>query len=363
MRAEFLKMMKDYLTEKNKGIHIPPKDPLAEYIRHDVPAVIRKEASLTEQFIVEGSPGKGNWAEVPWLCIYKKRITSSAETGYYIAYLFRADMDGVYLSLNMGWTQFERKYGSIDLALSKITATAFRCRQILDSFMEDFSTDPINFHANGRLARGYEKGHICGKYYPKTAMPNDITLVSDLNDLKGVYRELEGKLNGRDIVTLLDQGDLVIDQSEQEDSQYNKDIDKVEPIMIPNTPQPTPPFVWQKGRKKYQLNTRLGHGCKQKADYKCELDPTHKTFISRLTNHNYVEIHHLIPMAYQERYENNSLDVPGNIVALCPTCHKQLHLGNKAEAQIAIQTLFQKREAALNEAGIVLGLTELLSYY
>lgn len=50
-------------------------------------------------YIILGSAGAGNWANVPWLSILNPLITKSTQDGIYIFYLFRADGAGVYLSL------------------------------------------------------------------------------------------------------------------------------------------------------------------------------------------------------------------------------------------------------------------------
>ncbi len=63
-----------------------------------------------ENYLITGSAGQGNWADVPWIAVFDKEITTSATIGYDIAYLFRADMSGVYLSLNQGWTYFKENY-------------------------------------------------------------------------------------------------------------------------------------------------------------------------------------------------------------------------------------------------------------
>ena len=62
----------------------------------------------------------------------------------------------------------------------------------------------------------------------------------------------------------------------------------------------------------------------QLADFKCEISKEHKSFIRKSTNQNYTEQHHLIPMAYSDKFKV-SLDVEANIVSLCSTCHNHIH--------------------------------------
>ena len=98
------------------------------------------------------------------------------------------------------------------------------------------------------------------------------------------------------------------------------------------------------------------------AGFSCELDPAHKTFISKSTNNNFVEAHHLIPMAYEDNFENN-IDVHSNIVALCPNCHRAIHNATDEEKKRMISVLYEKRKNRLQKQGIIIDLESLCSLY
>jgi hypothetical protein len=53
------------------------------------------------------------------------------------------------------------------------------------------------------------------------------------------------------------------------------------------------------------------------ADYKCELNASHTTFIAKSNNKPYMEGHHARPMNAQENF-HVSLDIYANIICLCP---------------------------------------------
>jgi hypothetical protein len=59
-----------------------------------------------QDFNVAGSIGRGAIAQVPWVGVFNKKITTSAQDGYYIVLLFSEDMSGCFLSLNQGVTAF-----------------------------------------------------------------------------------------------------------------------------------------------------------------------------------------------------------------------------------------------------------------
>ncbi len=100
MRDVLTKILDGYLFEKQKSFS---ENPLANYIREKAVDRIKEDLLIDEKiYKVAASPGIGNWAEIPWIAVFDREITETAQEGYYIVYLFRKDMSGVYLSLNMG---------------------------------------------------------------------------------------------------------------------------------------------------------------------------------------------------------------------------------------------------------------------
>ena len=96
------------------------------------------------------------------------------------------------------------------------------------------------------------------------------------------------------------------------------------------------------------------------ANYLCEINSDHPTFIRKNSGKNYTEPHHLVPMAFSEQF-NVSLDVEENIVSLCSNCHNQIHYG--ADADKLIEKLYEERKDALASVGIIITLEQLLSMY
>lgn len=95
------------------------------------------------------------------------------------------------------------------------------------------------------------------------------------------------------------------------------------------------------------------------ANYYCEHNNDHQTFISKSTNKPYMEGHHLIPLKHQEAFDN-SIDVYANIVCLCPVCHRLLHHGLINERTYVAEELFDQRSSRLIASGIDLSKKEFL---
>ena len=95
------------------------------------------------------------------------------------------------------------------------------------------------------------------------------------------------------------------------------------------------------------------------AQYQCEHNPAHMTFIARSTGQAYMEGHHLIPMKYQSPFDCG-IDVYANVVCLCPTCHRLLHFGRDTERRHAVEQLFDLRSERLIHSGIDLSKKDFL---
>lgn len=92
------------------------------------------------------------------------------------------------------------------------------------------------------------------------------------------------------------------------------------------------------------------------AEYKCEVDPEHKTF-SNKNEECYMEGHHLIPCTVKnarEIWEKDriNIDCKENIVSLCPTCHRAIHMGNQDAKKRVLSSLIEKRLQTLKDIGI-----------
>ncbi len=96
------------------------------------------------------------------------------------------------------------------------------------------------------------------------------------------------------------------------------------------------------------------------ANFSCEIDPKHPTFIKKHSDKTYTEPHHLIPLAMQDQFDV-SLDVEENIISLCSNCHNEIHYGENADR--LVRELYGKRKEHLEKVGIVVSKENLLAMY
>jgi len=143
-----------------------------------------------ETLRVVASPGLGNWAKVPWISILDSRETTSNQRGVSCVFLFREDLQGVYLTFNQGVAKLKKELGVAEAR----RALRDRAKVLRDRFpeLEDSGftlDDRVDLAATPGLGADYEVSTIAYKLYPAGAIPRDDEVEDDLEALLSVYEE------------------------------------------------------------------------------------------------------------------------------------------------------------------------------
>lgn len=128
-----------------------------------------------------------------------------------------------------------------------------------------------------------------------------------------------------------------------------------------NSPQPRANLVIGSVTR-YERKAQVGADAIILANFECQVNENHRFFNSRKTHKNYVEAHHLVPIAYQGIFENG-IDIVENIVALCPVCHRCIHYAENSSIIKLVDQLFEKAVPKLSQVGIEIKRKELLELY
>ena len=196
------KILLEYQNQKS----LPFKNnEFSKFIRESANATIPDYLFSRDEYKIHSSCGQGNWAEIPWLAVFYKDLSISAQKGYYIVYLFRADGSGVYVSLNQGYTNFTKLFKPKE-AKKKIEKVSKYWHAHLNFLSNKnnpgFTVYPIDLRAKskGRLTEGYELGNICSKFYSTDQISNitNDRLLKDLEYLKMMFTELRGLIAPED---------------------------------------------------------------------------------------------------------------------------------------------------------------------
>lgn len=311
------------------------------------------QRGVADLYKVKGSIGQGNIARAPWVGIFRKVVTESAEKGYYIVLLFSEDMSSCFLSLNQGITAVERLYTQ-KFAWKKMREAADRAAFEIERHPLAI-LDRIDMKATGDLAKGYSHAAIESFYYSRLDLPDNPTFFEHFDHLIDNYERLIRKFGG-DLFRLFEisEGEfqqVALAKAAMQDGASDE---------LENGPEIDLSVML--GTMGGVRSPRVAATALRNANFECEIDPTHWTFTSRARSQKYVEAHHLIPISQQPKFVH-SLDIVANVVSLCATCHRLLHYGLEQERKSLLRTLFKARKDRLSEKSIAIRDRDFLKFY
>ncbi|MEA3313256.1 MAG: DUF3578 domain-containing protein [Caldisericota bacterium] len=162
LKEGFLKVLNEYQVASKEPI---AKHPIATLLRKDIPEYLVSLLENPDEYKVEGSAGKGRWAKCPWVATIDINITTTPKRGYYIVYLFRENMNGIYLSLMQGAAEMKEMHEEHLEKVLKNRATTYINK--IGGVPKMFPETKIDLEtkSHSELASFYEMGNIFAKYY------------------------------------------------------------------------------------------------------------------------------------------------------------------------------------------------------
>lgn len=177
-------------------------DDLAIKIRQAWPKALKAELpeALTSRYKFDASPGKGRWAEAPWLAVLHPAVTNTAMAGFYPVYLFEPGFKTVCLVLGQGAQRLREAVGR-----PRSLVELERRAQLLQLYGGDWQ------------AKGFHAGHFStfkkvsvameddddadpwsvsvafGVRYDLMALPPTKELVADLKRMLGLYDRMASR--------------------------------------------------------------------------------------------------------------------------------------------------------------------------
>lgn len=284
IRNVLLDIANNYLSQKNS---VFAKNVFAKEIRngHLNPFKTLLK-NYRDRYIVCGSPGRGHWADCPWIGIFDSIKTESAQDGYYLVYLFDKNTNGVYLSLNQGVTAVKNEYRGEAKKVLAARAEDFRCK------LDFLPVDKIDITLNSQLPNPklYEKGNILATYYNANNIPDESTLEADFERFLKYYQDL-----------------VAIDSSD-----INYENCAVEEIKK------------RRLHEKFDRRGNIALAVKKKKGVACEACGL--SFIDKYgaLGKEYIEAHHLIPFSTLAEGKTR-LDLKKDFAVLCSNCHRMIH--------------------------------------
>ena len=347
-------------------------NPLKKIVVDELPDLIQKGFNLNEEdYKITGSIGKGQFAEVLWVCIFLKNVTKSATRGFYIVFLFDADGKSVHMSLNQGWTYYQERYSTKE-GRHLIRVAAEKMKKIIQLDESEWLTGPIDLGANGVLASGYELGNVFAKKYDLANLSSEQQFSKDLGMLLTAYNTLN-VIRGKETVfdffaNLLLGDDGYVEELEEvyvesivEESK--KLSEKQIANIVEQEPQPAKSKVkTMEGREIYPRDARVAAAALLSSNYVCAANEDHLLFVSKVRGMPYLECHHLIPVSAQDQF-GFSLDCIDNIAILCPSCHRLIHHGVDEQRLPLLRKLYDSMKSGLEKMEIGISFEELKALY
>lgn len=295
---------------------------LAKLIRNSAPNAIEQIIGDRKRYLVEGSPGKGNWTLIPWIAIFDILVTESAQFGYYPVYLFRDDMSGFYLSLNQGVTGIERDYKADANNVLKIKSEEYRAK--LGNISNNFTLSKIDLRrldtTKTRLPKLYESGNIYAKFYAADKIPSDNVLIADLLEMLKIY----------ETVTYNDTQESEVAKDEKEESSF-KGYENLQKFRI---------------HRRIERNNTLAKKVKENQGYVCKVCDINFEIKYGSLGKNFIEAHHLHPIAALGE-EKIQLDIRTDFVVLCSNCHSMIHRLEDVSDWQRLRTIVKSRNGSL----------------
>lgn len=194
LKSMLTKLMNEYASELSAARESEDfKRPFGSLVRQDISKYLQSNVDASV-YCVKGSVGAGRWTDVPWIAVFDKRITQSAQKGVYIVYLLNKDSKTLYLTLNQGATDVSQQGKNGKLSFTGIAsadnsrttiALETRAKQIRDMLS---NSGNVLIGAIDSGSKAYDAGCIYYKEYHLDTIPEDDVLISDLNQFIELYQ-------------------------------------------------------------------------------------------------------------------------------------------------------------------------------
>lgn len=283
----------NYPVEKKKNF---TGNFIANHLRNVIPENIKRALGDNDRYLVKGSAGQSNWANVPWISILDKTVTTSPQYGFYLVYLLREDGAGIYLSLNQGVTNLKDKYGKSVIDVLRVKASDFIAQF---SYSHRGSIEgPIDLASTrkGSLGDLYQHGAIYSIYYKKGQLPEDSQLQDDLVSLAELYLKFV-------VNQSIPDGTIV------EDDETGLDIEDGTNI---------------REHKRIERNQKLANKVKTIQGYVCSACGFAFKEKYGAIGDGFIEAHHLTPV-HKIKGKQVGLDPKTDFAVLCSNCHRMIH--------------------------------------
>jgi 5-methylcytosine-specific restriction protein B len=142
---------------------------------------------------VDAKDGTGSRSRVPWIRVYDPKRSPAPTAGYYVVFLFQADGEGVYLSVNQGtqlWTEGHLGNQSPDSIQKRADLARQRSQHTRSSWPSAGTGMDLRVPPRS-MPKNYEAGNVAAVLYERLSLPDDDMLLDGLERAIAVYRSVD----------------------------------------------------------------------------------------------------------------------------------------------------------------------------
>ena len=303
---------------------------LTDILSREIPEQLQSTLELDPSiYKLQGSVGQGVWSEIPWVAIMNRGITESTRHGYYVVYLLSADRRKLFVSLGLGWTQFEEQFGT--------KVGKFKVQEFAAGLAKDLQTEssdiigPIELGAKTQRGKGYQLSEVVSQSFDIESL-NEAELLSTTKRYLGYYARLIEEF-GFDI--FYDSNDKEVESEgvselknavRKHSSSVNKRAALASLVELSDT---LPPGRRERLQTEIVRNRAFSDYVKQRANFVCELCGMMP--FEKKNGGLYAEADHIDPLYLTGK------DHPDNMRCICAQCHRIMTYGSEAEQKQLIR--------------------------
>ena len=206
MREALQRFMQEFPDAKRRAFG---NNPFGTFVRTQIPQELYQTGIVdSEHYLISASVGAGNWALIPWICIFNRSITTSATKGVYIVYLLSKDSKRLYLTFNQGCTEIKDNHSKREtVRILHEKADQIRTNISDHGFIKNCDIDL----GDGLTELGfyYREGTIFYKEYKIENLPEEAELREDLSRMMDVYQEYAQSLHSEPRIGSFDSWDIL----------------------------------------------------------------------------------------------------------------------------------------------------------
>jgi 5-methylcytosine-specific restriction protein A len=175
----------DLTGKARSSSRVSKEDPLHGLTVHEVPTLLGAVIADSPTYALAGSVGQATWAETPWVAIFNRLVTESAQRGHYLVALFHPDGSGFFLSLNQGITAVREEGGNY---IERLREGAKRLQGFLsDDDVIELELGELDLTATTSRTRGYKAGNVVALWFSTDEMPHDAVIAGHLWRFLSLY--------------------------------------------------------------------------------------------------------------------------------------------------------------------------------